>query len=102
MFKKNPAKSADKSAPALTDDAVGALVRTFLSNWPPFASRFNNYIGLSPRWADEGEGQPHWVVDLTPAMDVSCQVIVSDELGQVREARIISMRTGNVQTEWRA
>jgi hypothetical protein len=102
MFNKKPAKPADKSRPVLTEDAVTTLVQTFLSNWPPFASRFNNYVGLAPRWADEGQGQRYWVVDLTPAIDVSCQVIVSDELAQVREARIVSMRTGHVQTEWRA
>ena len=100
MFDKR-LEPRNKTRPALSADAVCTLARDFLASWPPFASRFNNYVGLSAQWIEDSQG-PHWVADLTPAMDVRCLVVVSDELAQVREARIVAMRSGRVQTEWRA
>jgi hypothetical protein len=93
--------SRSKPRPVLSADVVCTLARDFLASWPPFTSRFDNYVGLSAQWVEDAQGHHHWVAGLTPAIDVKCLVIVSDELAQVSEARIVAMRTGRVQTEWR-
>jgi hypothetical protein len=93
--------SRSKPRPVLSADVVCTLARDFLASWPPFTSRFDNYVGLSAEWIEDAQGH-YWVAGLTPAIDIKCLVIVSDELAQVKEARIVAMRTGRVQTEWRS
>jgi hypothetical protein len=84
------------SKPRLTRDAVHGLVQSFVSQWPPFHTRFAGYGSMRIDWVKDPQGQRRWIATVTPAKDVRCGVVVADELARVREARLTALRSGSV------
>jgi hypothetical protein len=89
------------SAGQLEPAGVRAVVAEFLLAWLPFSSRYTYPGPMSVNAAkDESSGRPIWRVGMTPAIDMSCGLVVSDDDGIVVDARLAAMRGGAVLAQW--
>jgi len=75
-------------------------VRSFVSQWPPFRTRFAAYGHMRIDWVRDPQGRRRWVATVTPAKDVRCGVVVADDLARVTEARMTAMRTRAILAQW--
>lgn len=81
---------------------VERVARQFLRDWAPFRDRYPEAGPLSVHRMKRGSpGAPGWIVNVTPAMDISCALTMDEARQQVTEARLVAMRVGAVLAEWR-
>jgi hypothetical protein len=80
---------------------VRRIAEAFLGGWIPFFEKYGHIGPLSVGSAKDASGRWVWIASVTPARDVSCGVVVADELGEVIEARLVSLRGGALMAEWR-
>jgi len=92
MFEKLFGKKG-KSGMPLERNEVVTRVEAFLLAWEPFKRQFS---AVGPMTVDADQGR--WVATVTPAIDLRCVVVVTDE---VDEARLVAMRTGAVVAQYR-
>jgi hypothetical protein len=92
---------ARRPRPRLRPSDVQLLAQKFLLEWPAFRERYEFPGPMSVYAAhDEVSGRPIWRVSASPATDLSCDLVVADDAGEVIEASLTTLRVRGVLAHW--